>query len=377
MTVPISFHFLKGQIAFMKERGVCITALSSPGPELQAFSNAEQVEVRAVSMPRRISPVHDLLAVVRIWSHIRSIRPRVVHSHTPKGGLLGTIAARLAGVPVTIYHIRGLPLLTASGLKRRMLWCSEWLACSLADEVLCVSHSVRDVALRERVVGAQKIRVLAGGSGNGVDALGRFDPHKFDAPTRASFRRRHGIPANAVVIGFFGRIVRDKGIVELTDAWRWLSAQFPDAYLLVVGPFEDRDPIPSDVKEYLHTGPRIRLTGMVWETPPLFATADLIVLPTYREGFPNVPLEAAAMGLPVVTTNVPGCVDAVADGVTGTLVPAGDARALGDAIRRYLSDPDLRRRHGAAGRERVLREFRQEVIWEALFREYTRLLRMS
>lgn len=204
--------------------------------------------------------------------------------------------------------------------------------------------------------------------------MGRFNPDRLATTSRQDTRRRLGIPADAVVLGFLGRLVRDKGILELAEAWRRLREEWPAAHLLLVGPFEAQDPVPRELEASLREDPRVHLTGMDWNTPPLYASMDLLVLPTHREGFPNVPLEAAAMELPVVTTSIPGCVDAVADGETGTLVPASDATALTQAIRRYLRNASLRRQHGVAGRSRVLCAFRQEAIWEALHAEYERLL---
>jgi glycosyltransferase involved in cell wall biosynthesis len=240
--------------------------------------------------------------------------------------------------------------------------------------VFCVSHSLREVAVNERLCRPEKIVVLAGGSGNGVDATNRFNPDLFGPQDRQRVRDRFGIPNGAFVVGFVGRLVRDKGIIELEEAWRRLSVLFPEIHLLLVGPFEPRDPVPKGVKTRLISDPRIHLTNEHVDPAPLYTAMDLVVLPTYREGFPNVPLEAAAMRLPVVATSVPGCVDAVQDGVTGTLVPAQDTAALAEAIDRYIHNPFLRKQHGKAGRARVLREFRQEVIWDALFQEYSKLL---
>ena len=173
-----------------------------------------------------------------------------------------------------------------------------------------------------------------------------------------------------------GRVVRDKGLVELVEAWQTLRAERPELRLLVAGDFEPQDPLPPEVEKLLRTDPRVHLTGFVWDMPPLYTAMDVVVLPTYREGFGTVAIEAAAMELPMIATEVPGCVDAVQDGVTGTLVPPRDAATLTEAIRRYLLDPELRRRHGRAGREWVLREFRPEDVWEAQYAEYTRLLQM-
>lgn len=369
-TVPMSLTFLTGQVEFMRERGIATSVLSSPGPELDDFGVRHGVPTYAIEMPRKVTPVRDLIAVTRIVEVIRRERPKIVHAHTSKGGLLGMLAATVARAPVRVYHLRGLPLTSATGVTRLLLRASERLSCRLAHRVICVSHSLRDAVVREGLCPPKKVVVLAGGSGQGVDAAGRFDPDRYGPEVRAAARARHGIPDDAQVIGFVGRLVRDKGIVELEAAWRTLRAEFRNAHLLLVGPWEPRDPVPPEVSRRLEYDQRVHIVGLDWETPPLYAAMDLFALPTYREGFPNVLLEAAAMELPVVATRVTGCVDAVADGATGALVPDRDVSALARALRRYLEDPDLRRKHGAAGRERVLREFRPEAIREALHAEY-------
>lgn len=367
--------FFNGQPSYMRRRGLFTHAISSPGAELEAFGRAENVSVTALEITRRISPWRDFVTVVALVRELRRLHPAIVHAHTPKGGLLGMIAGMLAGAPVRVYHLRGLRLDTATGAQRLFLTWSERLSCALAHRVICVSHSVRDAAIALRLCPPEKITVLRGGSGNGVDASGRFNPERLPPGARMTTRARFGIPAEARVIGFVGRIVRDKGMIELVNAWRVLRAEDPNLHLLIVGPFERHDPLPPGAEALLREDRRVHLTGPVDETPPLYAAMDVVVLPTYREGFPNVLLEAAAMGLPVVASRVPGCVDAVRDGLTGALVPPRDAIALAAAIRRYLADPELRRHHGEAARERVVRDFRQEAVWEALYEEYSRLLR--
>jgi glycosyltransferase involved in cell wall biosynthesis len=373
-TVPMSLTFLRGQVGFMKRHGFDVHVISSPGPDLTDFAAAERVTATAVAMPRRITPLRDALAIVALVRELRRVRPAVVHAHTPKGGLLGMIAAALAGGGVRVYHMRGLPLMGARGFRRRLLWATEWLACRLAHRVLCVSHTLRAEAIALGVCPADRIRVLLGGSGNGVDADDRFDPATVGTGVRAAIRERFGIPESAPVIGFVGRVVKDKGAVELTAAWRDLRGRYPELHLLVVGPFEPEDPVPAEIERVLRSDPRVHLAGMDWDTPGHYAAMDLVVLPTYREGFPNVPLEAAAMRLPVVATHIPGCVDAVVHGQTGLLVAPRDAHALREAIAAYLDEPALRRQHGEAGRARVLREFRQPAIWAALLGEYRELL---
>lgn len=371
----MALGFFTGQIGYMKARGFKIQAISSPGVDLKKFAEREQVAAHAVEMPRRITPLRDLVAIFQLWRTLHRIRPAIVHAHTPKGGLLGTVAAWLARVPVRIYHMHGLPFTTANGCKRLLLRWSERVACLLTHQVFCVSRSVREVALAESLCRPEKIKVLLRGSINGVDAGDQFNPEKVGGHARKDVRSKYGIPVDDQVVGFVGRVVRDKGLAELAAAWRILREESPALHLLVVGPFEPQDPVPPQVEALLRGDPRIHLTGMVDNTPPLYTAMDIVALPTYREGFPNIPLEAAAMALPVVATRIPGCVDAVEDGVTGTLVPPRDAAALAKAIHMYLEDPALRRTHGLAGRKRVLRDFRPEAMWEALHQEYVRLLR--
>jgi glycosyltransferase involved in cell wall biosynthesis len=374
-TVPESLvSYLRGQVGFLRARGVELTAISSPGVHLDAFAREHAVEVIGIEMPRRITPWLDLRALVPLVAALRRIRPTIVHAHTPKGGLLGMLAGWMAGTPIRIYHMRGLPLETATGWRRHLLRWTERTSCAVATQVLCVSASLREVALREQLCDPQKIEVLGRGSGQGVDATGTFDPARLPPGTRLATRRKYAIPDDAVVLGFFGRLVRDKGILELIEAWRVLGARYPQLHLMLAGVLEERDALPADAVAALRDDPRVHLLGFDWDTPPLYSAMDIVVLPTYREGFPNVPLEAAAMGKPVVATRVSGCVDAVVDETTGILVAARDAIALATALARYIDAPALRAAHGAAGRARVLAAFRRELVWEAIYRKYGELV---
>lgn len=372
-TVPMTLRFLRGQVGYVRARGYDIHVASSPGEELDAFALAEELPVIPVAMARRIAPHKDIVALLRLWRTIRTLRPEIVHSHTPKGGLLGMCAAALAGVPVRVYHLRGLPMMTASGSKRELLRWTERLSCGLAHEVLCVSDSLREAAEAEGLCAPEKIRVLAGGSGNGVDSEGQYTRRLHDASTRFRIRSEFGIGEDAQVVGFVGRLVRDKGIVELQRAWSRLRERFPEAHLLLVGPEESGDAVPADVAASLRSDERVHRTGLVASAAPFYAAMDLLVLPTYREGFPNVLLEAGAMELPVVATEVSGCVDAIVDGQTGTLIPPREAVALERAAARYLSSAKLRDEHGQRARRWVRENFAQERIWAALAERYDSL----
>ena len=369
-TIPESLRFVAGQAAYMKTKGFESHAVSSPGPVLTQFSMEESVPIHAVSMARRITPFRDLVALFKLWRLFRILRPHIVHAHTPKGGLLGMLAARFAGVPVRIYHMHGLPFITATGLTRRILMATETVSCRMASQVLCVSRSVRSMAVDLQLSSPGKIHVLLQGSCNGIDAETEFNPDRLSPSVRGEVRRRYGIPADSTVVGFVGRLARAKGLVELSDAWGRLRNEHPDLHLLMIGPEEPGDPPPLVVLDRLRADPRVHFAGENWDTPPLYRAMDILVLPTHREGFPIVLLEGAAMALPIVATRVTGCLDAVQDGITGTLVPAHDPKALADGLHRYVRDPFLRRRHGAAARGRILRDFSGKAMREAIYQEY-------
>ena len=370
-TVPKTLFFLCGQAAFLRDHGFEMHVVSSPGDDLDTFASQEKVVSHAIPMRRAISPLQDLITVFRLWKLFRRLKPRVVHSHTPKGGLLGMIASTLARTPVRVYHVHGLPLVTSHGLRRSLLWLTERVSCLLATRVFCVSRSVRELAISLRLVSPSHMSVLANGSINGVDAEVRFRPSRENQSSGMAVRARCGISADAPVVGFVGRIVRDKGVLELAQAWSILRERFPMAHLLMVGAEEAQDPVPPVVMRNLRADPRVHLVGHDRDTPPYFSAMDVLALPTYREGFVVTALEAAAMEVPVVGTNVPGCVDAVVEAETGTVIPARDPGALAEALARYIADPGLRRRHGTQGRARVLRDYSPELIWRALLPVYS------
>jgi glycosyltransferase involved in cell wall biosynthesis len=370
-TVPDSLVFLAGQPPFMRARGIETAVITSPGAALDEFGRREGVRTFGVPMARAITPAADATALHALVRILRSLRPDIVHAHTPKGGLLGTTAAFLARVPTRLYHMRGLRFAAMPpGPRRSLLVAAERTSCALATQVLCVSHSLREVAVAERLASATKLSVPGAGSGQGVDARGRFDPTVVRTSVRAAVRAELGIDDDALVIGFVGRLVNDKGVSELAAAWRALSADLPHARLVVVGAFEAEDPVDPAVRVSLERDARVSLVGFRRDTERYYAAFDLVVLPTYREGFPNVPLEAASMGLPVVATRIPGCIDAVAEGETGTLVPSRDPLALERAIRSYADDAALRSAHGSAGRARVLRDFDRVAVWSRIHDVY-------
>ena len=376
-TVPVTANtFLKGQLTWLRERGFDITVISSPGGDLDELAARERVAVVPLPMEREISPRRDLVSLVQLWRVLRELRPDIVNAGTPKAGLLGMIAARAAGVPVRIYSLHGLRLETTRGLKRLILATTERLASALARRVTCVSESLRQLYVQLGLAPARKTWVPAAGSANGLDvAQFALTPEK--RARAEALRARLGLPADALVIGFVARFTRDKGVVELLEAFDRLAPRFPQARLLMLGDFEKGDPVPESCVRRIETHPAIVCAGYVPDPVSYYPLMHVLAFPSYREGFPNVPLEAAASGIPVVAFRATGAVDAVVDGVTGAIVPQGDVEAFTRMLERYLGDETLRRAHGEAGRERVAREFRPEAVWEALRAEYARLRHAS
>jgi glycosyltransferase involved in cell wall biosynthesis len=367
--------FFYGQVRYMGKKGFEVYYLSSPGELLIKHGQRGQVPVFGVEMPRSITPLKDLMAVAKIYRVLRKLGPQIVHAHTPKGGLLAMIASRLASVPIRIYHIHGLPFVTAVGIRRKVLRLSEKVACRLANMVFCVSSSILQITVAEGLCPKAKTKVLNKGSIDGVDAKGRLNPFRYSLNIRSEIRRKYNVPINAIVLGFVGRAVRDKGLVTLAEAWQALRKEFPALYFFIVGPFEPQDSIPVRVETMLRADSRVRVFGYQEEVPSFYSAMDIFVLPSYREGFGLAAAEASAMCLPVIATQIPGCIDVVNDGVTGTLIPPRDAEALINAIRIYIKSPKLREIHGKAGRKRVLRDFQPEPIWEATYQAYSSLLR--
>lgn len=369
-TVPSTLRFLEGQSTRLREEGIEVQLLSSPGEELEEIARREGVLSAGVEMSRSISPVLDLVSLVRLVRTLRKIRPDILHAHTPKAGLLATTAGRLTGVPVCIYQIHGLRYTTTTGLRRLLLTSAERVACLLAQQVLSVSPSILETAEYDRIIRPGKGAVIGSGTINGVD-VAAFDPAPHLAAASAA-RSQLGIPAEAPVVGFIGRLVADKGIEELAEAWRTVRERTPRAHLLLVGEAEDGDPVPPGAMQALAEDPTVHFAGQRADVRPLLAAMTVLTLPSYREGFGQTLLEASAMGVATVGSDIPGIRDAIVDGDTGLLVPAKDAGALAACLIKLLEDPDMCTRLGRAGRRRALAEFDRETVRELFLAHYLR-----
>ncbi len=374
VTSPMTaWAFLRGQLRFMKERGFDITLISAPGWELDEIAQQEEADRIAVPMMREPAPLADSVTLARLTALLRRLRPDIVHCGTPKACLVGGLAARAAGVPARVMTLHGMRADGLTGPKRRLMVFLERLSCANAQRIYCVGESLRQRAIELRLASPEKLRVLGPGTANGIDAQ-RFARTPALLERTQALRERLNLPADALVIGFVGRLVRDKGVAELIGAFGELKREFPTLRLLLVGPLESYDGLDPELRTRITGDPQIVHTGFLESPECAYPLMTVLALPTYREGFPYVPMEAAAMEVPVVATRVTGCVDAVVDGRTGALVPVRDAAALATALATYLRDPALCRQHGQAGRMRVETEFRPEPIWQLLYEEYCEML---
>lgn len=371
VTHPQTCLILSARLRTLRQAGFHVLLVSGPGELLDSTAAREGVEPIAIPMQREISLLADLVSLVRLWFLIVRRRPDLVEFSTPKAGLLGTFAAMMCCVPQRVYMLRGLKCETATGLKRRILFAAERMAAACAHVVLCNSESLRDQALALRVAPRRKLRLLGQGSSNGVD-ISRFAP----GPTHV--REKLGIPRNAKVIGFVGRLTTDKGLPELIDAFDTILLAEPRAHLLLVGWFDAaEDALDYDLCARILRHPRIDCTGFVRDTAPYYRAMDVLVLPTWREGFPNAVLEAAATGVPVVTTISTGARDSVVPEVTGLLVPPGYPQAISEAVLKIILDPERQFRMGQAARAWILNHYLESSVLGMTADYYLRLVDSS
>ena len=351
VTHPQTCLVLGPRLRRLRETGFRVVLIGSPGRLLRQTAEQEQVEYYAIQISRGIAPWADLVSLIRLIRLLHRLKPNVTEFSTPKAGLLGTLAAALCAVPRRVYALRGLRLETTSGSTRRLLLWAERFTCACAHHVLCNSQSLRQRALDLRIVSLHKIQLIGDGSSNGVD-MERF------APGRDRHRKKLGWSDANPVIGFVGRLTRDKGVPELLEAFDAIVSEEPGARLLLVGWFDaSEDALSAVHRNRIEGDPRIHCTGFVHDAAPYYRSMDVMVLPTWREGFPNVVLEAQSSGVPVVTTLSTGSRDSVVPEITGLLISPGYPQAISEAVLRLLRNPMLRKRMGSAARSWVAEHY--------------------
>ncbi len=370
-TVPSTlWAFFRNLPAYAKQNHFEISVAASQGPELAYFQQQFGVTTHAINLTRKISPLADVQAVIQLSRIIKQAKYDIVHAHTPKAGLVGMLAAKLAGVRHRIYTIHGFPAETATGLTRKLLLLSERTAASTATSVLVVSDSLREQIRSMRVVDDRKVQMLGDGTACGVD-LERFTRTPSIIEQASNKRASLGIEPDALVMGFVGRLVHDKGIDVAVSAFLKLSETRSDLHLLLLGDYEpDRGRVSQHTIEQIDSHPRIKHVPFDWDPIPYYAAMDVLVLPTLREGFPYALLEAAALEVPAVATRATGCVDAIVDGKTGFLVDIADVSSLSQSVGSLLDNPALRKTQGKAARERVVHQFSSERLLKAHIKLY-------
>jgi glycosyltransferase involved in cell wall biosynthesis len=364
VTVPMTAKaFLRGHLSYMREQGLDVTLIASPGVDLDFVAAQEKVSTIGVEIHREISPWADIISLWKLYWAIVKIKPDIVNASTPKAGFLGMLAAWLARVPIRIYLLRGLRAETATGLKKLILNTTEKLASFCATFVVAVSHSLSEIYIDEGLASAHKLLVLGGGSSNGVNP-DRFLPSPEMLEKSIYKRKELNLSPDTPVIGFIGRLTKDKGIIELLNAFKQIRHQLPEAHLLLVGEFEDGDPLPPETIAEINDDSQIIQTGFVSDTSLYYPIMQVFAFPSYREGFPNAPLEAALAGVPTVGFAATGVVDAIVDRETGILLPLADVDALASSLLELLTNPSICQQMGGQARDRALNEFKPQQIWE-------------
>jgi glycosyltransferase involved in cell wall biosynthesis len=327
------------------------------------------VTFQSVGIERKISPLRDLQALLALIQIFSARKFALVHSITPKAGLLAMLAARMAGIPIRLHVFTGQVWATKRGFKRWFLKQFDRLIACLATNVLADSGSQRDFLVTEGVVSASRIRVLGKGSICGVDAA-RFKP---DSSLRRRQRSRWGLPDDAVLALFLGRLNQEKGVLDLAEAFGALAAELPQLHLAIVGP--DEEGLVPQIRS-LCPGQehRLHIVGFTDSPNEMMNAADIFCLPSYREGFGSVVIEAAAVGVPALASRIYGITDAVDENSTGLLHRPGDSSDIASGLRRLVEDADLRRQMGEAARERALRDFSVEGVTGALAAYYDELI---
>ena len=360
---------LPGQMAFMQQQGFTVWSASAgviSHPECPHFT---------LPLTRQITPFQDLYALWKTYRLIRRLRPDIVHTHTPKAGLIGMWAARWAGVPVRLHTVAGLPLMERRGLWRWLFTQIERLTYAFATEVWPNSFGL-ETYIRQHLYNGPKLRVIGNGSSNGIDTI-RFRPTSELTQLARMLRKQLSIAPDVFVWLFVGRIVGEKGITELVTAFRAVSEKQPDTRLVLVGQEESLNLIDRTIKSIIVSDKRILEVGYQTDVRPYIMMANALILPSYREGLPNVLLQAACLERPVVATDIVGCREVVQQGETGLLVPPKDPFVLHDAMLRLMNDTLLRQQMSGKARAHVVEKYEQKTLWQALLLAYNQALRAN
>lgn len=370
-TVPGSLRtLLKDQLKYMNQYFE-VVAIASPDENIEKdIRENEGVRFIPVLMTRKISLLTDLKSLWKLYNIIRKERPAIVHTHTPKAGLLGMIASLLAGVPVRLHTVAGMPLLEANGFRRKLLDVVEKITYICATKVYPNSFGLYDIILKNKYAPEKKLKVLGNGSSNGIDTS-YFDPQLYENFDTSEFKKNIGIENDDFVFVFIGRLVKDKGVNELIEAFISLRRDYSKVKLLILGSFEAHlSPLKPEVVKEIETNESIIYVGYQRDVRPYLLISNIFVFPSYREGFPNVVLQAGAMGIPSIVSDINGCNEIITDGLNGLIIPAKDQEILRERMKSLMNDNALRSQLSAKSREIIITKYQRYKIFENLLQEY-------
>lgn len=368
-TVPMSLTaFCSGMLKELSEKYE-VVAVSSPGEDLNKVANREGVKTIVVPMERHISVFKDIKSLFSMVRVFREEKPTMVHSMTPKAGLLCMISGKLTGVPVRVHTFTGLVWPTESGLKRRILMFTDRLTCACATHIIPEGDGVKNDLIAGRIT-KKPLKVLGYGNVKGIDLTQYVITDELKAKSEK-------LRSEKFTFLFVGRIVRDKGINELVEAFNKLS-QTVDARLLLIGPYEDTiDPISEHSRELIEKSPAIESLGAKYgeELLSYYAASDCFVFPSYREGFPNTVIEAGAMNLPSIVTDINGSREIIINGENGVIVPSQNADALYDAMLNMVNNQEERELMADNARKMIADRFEQSFVRKCLYDFYDEILK--
>lgn len=376
-TVPVSLNILlKGQLAYLNNF-YQVTAVSGPGKDLDEVAEREKVKVFPIEMQRKISPVKDLVSLWQLYKYFREEKPDIIHSITPKAGLLSMLAGKLAGVPIRVHTFTGLIFPSRSGIMQQLLIKMDRLLCLSATHIIPEGEGVKNDLIQYHIT-KKTLKIIANGNVNGIDTC-FFDPACVDELEQSKLKNQLGISAHDFVFVFVGRLVSEKGINELVNAFRILKEKLQNPTgqkikLLLVGPQEpELDPLKPEVLSEITTNQDIITVGFQQDVRPFFSVSDALVFPSYREGFPNVVMQAGAMGLPAIVTDINGCNEIIKEGENGVIIPPKDSGALELAMQRLVTDQPFLASLQSNARIMIEQRYKQQLVWEALLDEYQKM----
>ena len=376
-TVAQSMGLFRGQLNYLSKH-FHLTFVSSNGEdetELIVKGEKEGIPVHEIPMSREISLVKDIKSFFYIIWYFQKEKPDTVHGNTPKGGLLSMMAARISGVPTRIYMCHGLRYQGCSGLKKKLLMSMEKLSCSCATHVICVSDGVKETLVANGLCTPKKSLVIGYGSCNGIDTS-QFDALAYSQDERQALRTKFGIADDEFIFIYMGRIVKDKGINELVEAFSRYRKEYPKVRLMMLGAFEDElNPVlPNTAALIKNNKQGVVYCGKQSDVKPFLAASQCLVLPSYREGFGMVLMEAGAMGLPVISSDIIGCNNVVNTNENGLLVQPGSVDDLYSKMKMMVENKELYRKFASNTRLSIQRRFEQKKLWEKYLEFYIKIV---